>query len=421
MHFPSPHPLVLDRRRFLAAAGVSWLTPLAGLLAREAEQTTQLAQSLILIWLDGGPSQLETFDPHPGTKIGGSTTAIATKAKGVQIASGFEQLADQMDSVSLIRSMVSKEGDHERGTYLMKTGYRPDPTVEHPSIGAICCHELPGAGTEIPRHISILAGHWPGRGGFLGGEFDAFQIDDPKGELPDVSNPVKQTRDLARASDLEVLERAFARGRSNRARATLHRETISRARVMMSSEQLRAFDVSREPKAVLAAYGDTPFGRGCLAARRLVEVGARCVEVSLGSWDSHVNNHEVHRGHLKALDPALAALIRDLKERKRLDRTIVICCGEFGRSPKINLAGGRDHWTGGYSMALAGGGIKGGLVLGETDPEGTKDPTRPTSIEDAHATILSALGLDPAKENIAPATGRPIKLSQGKAIRELLV
>ncbi len=413
-------PPVLDRRSFLAAAGVCWLTPLATALARQAERAPGQARSVILIWLDGGPSQLETFDPHPGTKIGGSTKGIATKIKGVQLAAGFAQLADQMDSVSLIRSMVSKEGDHERGTYLMKTGYRPDPTVEHPSIGAICCHELPGGGADIPRHISILTARWPSRGGFLGGEYDAFQIDDPKGELPDVSTSVASARALARASDLEIVERAFARGRSNRVRATLHQETLARARVMMSSEQLKAFDVTREPRAVLDSYGDTAFGRGCLAARRLVEVGVRCVEVVLTGWDSHVNNHEVHKTRLKELDPGLSALLRDLKERKQLDQTIVICCGEFGRTPKINLAGGRDHWPTGFSLALAGGGIRGGLALGETDPEGVKNPTRPTPIEDVHATVLTALGLDPAKENVAPATGRPIKLSQGKPIHELL-
>ena len=144
---------------------------------------------------------------------------------------------------------MSKEGDHERGTYLMKTGYRPDPTVEHPSIGAICCHELPVDRTDIPRHISILTGQWPSRGGFLGGEFDAFQVDDPKGRLPDVTSPAPGPRELARVRDLDVVERAFARGRRRRVEATLHRETIARARVMMSSEQLKAFDVSREPAA----------------------------------------------------------------------------------------------------------------------------------------------------------------------------
>jgi len=411
---------VFDRRGFLKLAGVSWLTPVGQLLADQAERSRQPAQSVILLWLGGGPSQLETFDPHPGSRIAAGTKAIGTSARSVELAQGFEQLSGEMGSVALIRSMISKEGDHERGTYMMKRGYRPDPTVEHPSIGAICCHELPVGRTEIPRHVSILTGQWPSRGGFLGGEFDAFQAGDPQGPLLDVSAGVPGPRDAARVRDLDVLERAFARGRGARAQATLHRETLARARVMMSSEQLKAFDVSHEPASVRAEYGDTPFGRGCLAARRLIETGVRCVEVTLDGWDSHVANHEVHRAHVKVLDPAFAALLRDLGRRSLLDRTVVLCCGEFGRTPKMNLTAGRDHWPSGFSLALAGGGIRGGLAIGATDPEGLKDPVRPTTVEDVHATVLTALGLNPAKENIAPATGRPIKLSPGRPIRELL-
>ena len=274
--------------------------------------------------------------------------------------------------------------------------------------------------TDIPRHISILTGQWPGRGGFLGGEFDAFQIGDPNGRLPDVTASVPPARDGSRLSDLDVVERAFAHGRKGRVEGTLHRETLARARVMMSSEQLRAFDVSREPASVRAEYGDSPFGRGCLAARRLIEVGVRCVEVTLDGWDAHVNNHEIHRKLAAQLDPAFAALLSDLKRRDLLDHTVVVCGGEFGRSPKVNVAGGRDHWPNGFSLALAGGGLRGGTALGKTDPDGLKGPDTPTSVEDVYATVLSALGLDPSKENIAPATTRPIKLSQGKAIRELL-
>jgi uncharacterized protein (DUF1501 family) len=413
--FPS-----LDRRGFLKLAGLSWLTPVGRLLADQAERSKEPARSVILLWLDGGPSQLETFDPHPGTSIAAGTGAIATSARGIQLASGFERLAEEMGSVALLRSMVSKEGDHERGTYLMKTGYRPDPTVIHPSIGAICCHELPVDRTDIPRHISILSGKWPGRGGFLGGEYDAFQVGDPKGRLPDVTSTVAAPRDRARVADLDVVERAFARGRRGQVEATLHRETFDRARVMMSSEQLRAFDVSQEPADVRAEYGDTPFGRGCLAARRLIEVGVRCVEVTLGGWDSHVNNHEIHAGLVAQLDPAFAALIRDLGRRGLADQTVVVCGGEFGRTPKVNVAGGRDHWTNGYSLAISGGGLRGGLAIGETDPEGKKDPAGPISIEDVHATVLAALGLDPRTENIDPATTRPIKLSEGKPIRKIL-
>jgi hypothetical protein len=419
---PARQAMTIDRRRFLALGGLglSWLTPLGQILARDAEASRGPARSVILLWLGGGPSQLETFDPHPGTKIAAGTGAIETAAKGVRLARGFERLADRMGDVALVRSLVSKEGDHERGTYLMKTGYRPDPTVEHPSIGAICCHELPAGGADIPRHISILAGRWPGRGGFLGGEFDAFQVDDPGGRLPDVTATAPKPRDEARLRDLDVVERAFARGRAGRVEATGHRDALARARAMMTSEQLRAFDVSREPASVRAEYGDSPFGRGCLAARRLIEVGVRCVEVALDGWDSHVNNHEVHRKLVAQLDPAFSALLADLKRRDLLGRTVVLCGGEFGRTPRVNVAGGRDHWPNGFSLALAGGGLRGGLALGGTDPEGVKGPDRPTSIEDVHATVLAALGLDPSRENIAPATSRPIKLSPGRPIRDLM-
>jgi hypothetical protein len=409
-----------DRRGFLKLAGLSWLTPVGQLLADQALATHKPAQSVILLWMGGGPSQLETFDPHPGGKIAAGTKAIDTAVKGIQLAQGFDQLAGQMGSVTLIRSMVSKEGDHERGTYMMKRGYRPDPTVDHPSIGAICCHELPVGRTEIPRHISILSGQWPSRGGFLGAEFDPFQADDPNGPLPDVRAGVVEARDRARVADLEILEQTFARGRKTRVEASMHRQTLAHARVMMTSEQLKAFDVSQEPESLRKEYGDSPFGRGCLAARRLIEIGVRCVEVNLDGWDGHVANYELHRSKIKVLDPAFAALLRDLSQRKLLDRTIVLCCGEFGRTPKINLAGGRDHWPTGFSLALAGGGIRGGKVLGETDPEGVKDCVKPTQVEDVHATVFSALGLNPAKENVAPATGRPVKLSAGKPIRELL-
>jgi Protein of unknown function (DUF1501) len=412
----------VDRRSVLKLAGLAglgWLTPVGELLAAQENREHEPARSIILLWLAGGPSQLETFDPHPESKIAGGTRAISTASKTIQLADGYGHLAEVMDKVSVIRSLVSKEGDHERGTYLMKTGYRPDPTVEHPSIGAICCHELPEGGTEIPRHVSILPGQWPSRGGFLGGQYDAFQMGDPSSPLPDVASKVQAGRDARRVTDLEIVEKAFARGRRERVAATLHRETLSRARVLMTSEQLKAFDLTKEPASVRLEYGETPFGRACLAARRLTEVGVRCVEVTLGGWDSHVNNHETHKSRAAELDPAFAALIRDLARRGSLDRTVVLCGGEFGRSPSINPLGGRDHWPLGYSLAIAGGGLKGGLAVGETDPEGKKDPARPSTIADVHATVLTTLGISPGKENVSPV-GRPIKLSEGKAIGELM-
>src|SRR5260370_2773807 len=205
----------LDRRGFLrlaSVAGVSWLTPVSQMLAHAAEQPGQRdrAQSIIVLWMQGGPSPLETFDPHPDTRIAGGTGAIDTAVKTVQFAPGLERAAEEMASITLIRSMVSKEGDHERGTYTMKTGFRPDPTVVHPSIGAICCHELPVAGTDIPRHVSILPGQWPTRGGYLGDQYNAFRIDDPAGPVPDTASFLPADPHPTRLAALDLIEGAFA-------------------------------------------------------------------------------------------------------------------------------------------------------------------------------------------------------------------
>lgn len=410
-----------DRRHLLTgvgAAGLGWLTPLGTILARASECEKGSAQSVIVLWMSGGPSQLETFDPKPGTNIAGGTRAIDTAKKGVQLAEGFERLADQMEQVSLVRSLWSQEGDHERGTYTLKTGYRPDPTVTHPSLGAIICHDLPNAGTEIPRHISILPGQWPARGGFLGAEFDAFKMYDPADKVPDVSPHVAQERFDQRLKDLEVVEDAFARGRGARIAATGHKDTMERARKMMSSEQLQAFDVSREPASVKKEYGETPFGRGCLAARRLLDVGVRCVEVTLDGWDSHANNHQIHSRLAGVLDPAFAALISDLKKRDTLKNTIVLCVGEFGRTPIVNALGGRDHWPHTFSAAIAGGGIHGGVVVGETDPEGGKLAKGRVPVADLHATIMKALGID-WEQTMKTSIRRTVRRSEGKAIEGL--
>jgi hypothetical protein len=356
--------------KLAALGGVSWLTPVAELLARNAETNrgSEPAQSLIFLWLAGGPSQLETFDPHPGKAIAGGTEAIRTSVTGIHLANGYERLADQLEHVALVRSVVSKEGDHERGTYTVKTGYRPNPTVVHPSVGAICCHQLPVAGAEIPRHVSILDTQWPSMGGFLGKQYDAFKCDDPAQKVPDITAHVADQRIDRRLADLNVIESAFSRGRMKTAAGTLHRETLASARAMMTSSQIAAFEVSREPEAVRKSYGDSPFGRGCLAARRLIEVGVRC---------------------------------------------------EFGRTPQVNRLNGRDHWPHGFTMLLAGGGIRRGVVVGETDPEGGRKLKDPYEVADVHATVLTALGLDPTHEELAPI-GRPIKLSEGKPIAALL-
>jgi hypothetical protein len=380
------------------------------------------AKSLIMLWMGGGPSQLETFDPHPGTPIGGPTKSIKTKVKDIQIAEGFEQLAEVMDQVSLIRSMTSKEGDHERGTINLKTGYRPDPTLEHPSLGAVICHELPNDIIEIPRHISIAPNQFAPRGGFLGDQYDAFKIFDPGRNIPDVRMRVGDARQQRRLEGLDLLESQFLKGRPDDLdkKLTLHRHTIDKALRMMSSEQLKAFDIQEVPQSERLAFGESRFGRGCLAAMRLVETGVSCVEVNLNGWDTHVSNHEGCLTQAKQLDPAFAALIKGLDARGLLDSTLVVCMGEFGRTPKINKADGRDHWPQGFSVALAGGGVAGGRVLGATDPSGEKEsPKDPVPVKNLHATLMHQMGIDYAKEVMTPI-GRDMMLSEGRVLKELL-
>ena len=408
----------MHRRSFLAASAMGWLTPLGTALARAAEKSKSSEKSVIVLWLGGGPSQLETFDPKPGTAIAAGSKAIGTAAKGVQLGAGLEQLADQMGHVALVRSLWSKEGDHERGTYALKTGFRPDPTVTHPSLGAVVCHALPCTGVEIPRHVSILPNEWPARGGSLGPEYDAFKIFDPAEKVPDTVPQVSADRFRQRFDDLAVVEGAFAAGRGKRVDSTGHADAMARAKRMMSSDQLKAFDVSLEPSAVRKEYGDTPFGRGCLAARRLTEAGVRCVEVTLAGWDTHANNHDLTTQLKATLDPAFAALLRDLHRRDRLKDTVVLCLGEFGRTPQLNALGGRDHWPHNFTAALAGCGVVGGRVVGESDPDGGKEPKDKRPSADLHATVLKALGIDHEKRQVGPL-GRSFPRSEGTPIEAL--
>jgi hypothetical protein len=421
----------ITRRTMLQATGLgglAWLTPVAHWLGRAQEKAPAHApaKSVIMLWMAGGPSQLETFDPHPhaGKTIAGDTRAINTSVKGVQFAHGLPQVAEQMHELTLVRSMVSKEGDHERATYNVKTGYQPDPTLVHPSIGAVVCHELPDAEMDIPRHISILPGQWPARGGYLGAQYDAFKVYNTNGRAGNITARVKPARLDNRLEALEQVEQSFARGRRADldAKTTLHNATIQKALRMMSSKQLSAFDITQAPTKTRAAFGDTNFGRGCLAAIQLIGAGVRCVEVTLNGWDTHANNHEAHITQNAILDPAFASLIRELRTRKLLDQTIVICAGEFGRTPKINAADGRDHWPTGFSIALAGGGFRAGHVHGATAADGAKlNPLDKESIHvaDIHTTVQHALGIDYAKELMTPI-GRPMALSDGRVIQTLL-
>jgi hypothetical protein len=273
---------------------------------------------------------------------------------------------------------------------------------------------LPLAERGLPPHVSLGKSQWPARGGFLGASLDAFRIVVP-GTLENLAPPPKvQDRQDRRLEALRVVEAGFG------AAPVRHREAVDGALAMMSSPKTRAFVLDDEPRAVREAYGDHPFGRGCLVARRLLEAGVRAVEVTLGGFDSHAANHEAHRAAAEVLDPALATLLSELGERDLLQSTVVLVMGEFGRTPVINVAGGRDHWPTGFSCLLGGGGIAGGRVIGQTDPSGAKaEPASGVPVEDVAATVLAALGVDVRMELETPE-GRPIPVAKGTPIRGAL-
>ena len=392
-----------------------------GLDLRAAERRgEERPRSLITLWLSGGPSQLETWDPHPGTKIGGPTQAIATSTPDVKIASSFPRLAEQMHHLSVIRSLVSKEGDHERATYLVKTGFRTDPTLRHPSVGAIVAHALPNKRLEIPPVISLGYDNHLSRGGFLGGRFDALRVRQPGSSENDMRAWLAEPRQQRRLSNLDVVTQAFTRGRKVVVDRTMHVQNLDAALKMMNSDQLKAFRLDDEPEAARTAYGDSNFGLGCLVARRLIEQGVRAVEVTLQNFDTHNNNFGQHNELATSLDPAFAALLEDLHERDLLASTVVLCLGEFGRTPKINGANGRDHWPAGFSCLLGGGNLRSGMLLGATDPTGErKTPEDPIPIPDLYATVLKGMGIDPTHQ-INTSIGRPIRYSDGTPIDRLL-
>jgi uncharacterized protein (DUF1501 family) len=375
------------------------------------------AKSLIVLWMNGGPSHIDTFDPKRGHRDAGSFSAIRTRAAGMELCEHLPQLADQADKLAIIRSMTSKEGNHERARSLGHTGYTPNPTAGYPGFGSWISAER-SSGASLPSFVS-LAGPSVGPG-FLGVEHAPFVVRQP-GAPPDNTGygfAVDSGRFDRRMKALAQLENDFT-GRVADKSVQTRRAVFERAVAMMRSPELSAFDLSQEPAAAVEAYGDSDFGRGCMLARRLVEAGVGVVEVTLGGWDTHQNNFDRTRKLCGVLDPAMSSLLRELHERSMLDSTLVLCMGEFGRSPNINGRDGRDHYPRAWSAVLAGGGVRGGVVHGATDERGavvTRDPVR---IADLYATVATQMGVAPDK--VVMAAGRPIAVTdKGKAIASLV-
>ena len=409
--------LRLGTSAFFGALVSRWISPSRALAG---DLPAAKADACILLWLNGGPSHIDTFDPKPGRPTGGPFKAIRTRAPGMMLSEHLPLLADRGDRIAVVRGMTSKEGNHARAQYYVHTGYAPNPTVVHPSLGGWTSARLGDPHAELPAFVSIAG---PSFGaGFLGVQNGPFVIAKAGAPPPDATLPtgVDRARFGRRLAALDAMEARFAQSTGD-AKVEGRRQVYTKAVRLMDSPKIDAFDLASETEATKKAYGDTDFGRGCLVARRLVERGVKFVEVVLDGWDTHQNGFERTQKLMGTLDPAFSALLDDLAARKLAGRTLVACMGEFGRTPRINANDGRDHWPGAWSAVLAGGGIRAGVVLGATDDDGAKVAHDPTTVPDLLATMAAQLGLDPAHTEVSPA-GRPISITDdGTPIRALLV
>jgi uncharacterized protein (DUF1501 family) len=428
--YPSREQTVTRRELLkLSAAGVlgvsvsGWLDVLA---ARAAEQKVK-HKSCILLWMDGGPSHLDTFDPKPDAPehIRGEYQAIATAVPGIQIGERFPKLARLMEQVALLRGMSTDEADHGRARIYLHTGYKPGAGgVTYPVLGSIVSAELGQPDFPLPNFVVTGAPlnkyEFLTNPGYLGPRHQPLSLNDPSKGLDNLQSPAATDDFNDRIQVLEQLEQGFARTYKADA-AAAHRATLARAVQLMRSDKGKAFDLAQEPASAREVYGDNHFGRGCLLARRLVEAGVPFVEVYLSNWDSHERKvADSVKDLMTQVDLGMSALISDLKSRGLLDNTLLIWMGEFGRTPRVNNNGGRDHYSRAWSTLLAGGGLKGGQVVGKTDKDGAAVVERPIAAIDFQATVCQALGIDYTKKTLTPS-GRPISLVEKGAqpIKEL--
>jgi len=411
----------LRRRSLLAgAAATVTLGGLSGVGRRAARAKGQVtaADHLIVLWMQGGASHIDTFDPKPGTKEGGPFRAIETKTPGLQICEHLPGLAARSDRFAVVRSMTSKEGNHDRARHLGHTGYAPNPTVAHPAFGAWFSHQK-GQPGDLPHYVSVAG---PAHdAGFLGVQHGPFVLRKP-GQRPDHTGygfGVDRDRFDRRLKALDFVDRQFA-AQTGDASVASRDAVYTRSVRMMRSEHLQAFDLGAESASVRQRYGDSDFGRGCLLARRLVETGVPMVEVTLNGWDTHTDNFTRSEKLMGKLDPAMSALLDDLKAHDLHRRTLVLWMGDFGRTPRINGNEGRDHHPRAWSAVLAGGQVRGGQVYGTTDARGAEVVKSPVTVPDLFATVAMQLGLDPAATEYTPA-GRPLSLTDhGSQVRALV-
>lgn len=367
--------LSVTRRDFLrtsfAAGGALAVTSMFGgqpLRAQKRERNSKV-NHLILLYMAGGPSQFETFDLKPGQETGAPFKQIKTDVPGFAPSEHLPEIAKCAEDLCLIKTLHSNEGNHSRGTYLMHTGFAPNPTVKHPSLGSIVAQQMGDPEFELPNFVRLMGGPFPA--GYLGVEHNPFVISRPgqKIENLDYAKGVDKERMDRRMKLVKEMERGFAKERGEEA-VEAHAAMYEKARALMDSPLRKKFYLDDEPGKIRREYGEGRFADGCLIARRLVEAGVPAVEVTLGGWDTHDDGFNRTKNLMDQLDRPWAALIKDLKRRGLYDSTMVVWMGEFGRTPRITDTDGRDHWPHNSCVVLGGGGVKTGQVIGETDETG---------------------------------------------------
>ena len=409
----------MTRRRMLGLSSATLLgMPIASMLARAGETKKATCEHVILFWNGGGMSHIDTWDPKPGRPVAGEFDPIATSADGVQISSIFPTVAKQMHHAALIRSIAGTNGAHGRASYQLQTSYNQSANLVHPGIGSIVVHEKERMG-DLPSFITISGN--ARRAGYLGQRCEAYYVGRPGEKDPYLAFPsgitnVRGNKRLDILKKMNLRKQAQIGSRELKAVDTATREAVN----LMRSPALKSFELEKEDPKTLERYGDTDFGRGALLAKKLVETGVRFVQINRGGFDTHNNNFPAMENHGLVMDPALGSLIEDLAASGKLETTMVIMLSEFGRTPRINNNAGRDHHARCFSCFMAGGGIKGGQVIGKSDEDAMAPAERPVNPHDLHATVCHALGIDHTKEVETPL-GRPMRLvSEGaKPVMEL--
>jgi uncharacterized protein (DUF1501 family) len=411
--------LGFSRRHFLKhVAGMSALT-LSGVgfvqsLRAAAPALKKKNKSLIILWMGGGPSTIDLWDLKPGSPNAGQFKPTKTSVSGIEICEHLPNVAKQMNHLAVIRSLETTEGDHNRGTQLMNTGRSPNPITQYPHIGSVAAQQLAPKDMALPAFVSV--GGTAGRigPGFLGMTYAPFTVQNP-GQPPENMAVPKDVNFVRRAEIFKAVEGDFTRTHGKAAEAAKnHSDIYDKAFSLVAGPASQAFKLDNKPGDI-ERYGRDNFGRGCMLAKKLTESGSVCLEVDLGGWDNHQNIFQaLHttdgRGRMDTLDRGMAALVEDLVKEGRWQDTVLVCMGEFGRTPRINQNGGRDHWARCWSVVLGGGAIKGGQVYGSTDKDGLAVKDNPVKVGELFATIYKAMGIDPNTQ-VRDNLGRPLAIA----------